>query len=481
MQEIGNKKKNCLPKIRHSISKILDFLSDEPIKVGIFLLYVFLLLVFIWGYFAKLESASVSSGTVVLDANQKIIQHLEGGIIENIFVKEGDFVEEGQELMALSMISAKSNIKILYGEIISQKANEIRLFAEKEENETLELEKKISNSNYYNLLKKYLQENENFTNISNENNDYDYFYQYQEIIKTQENLFNSRKNDLKNKIDIYKNQIEQLKEEIKGLEIQKTSYQNQLILLQEEANLVESLVQEGHETQIRLYALKRNIEELSGNIGNLVASISKAKQAINRCKLDIIDLKNERENEILRELKETQVKINDLDARIMNAEDVFNRIIIKTAYSGIVSDMKFYTIGGVVPPHTDIMTIIPQNDDLIIESKLNPQDIDVVHIGLKAKVNLSAYKSRYIPALFGEVIYVAPDKITDPATKMSYYIIKIKIDESDEKNKKIIQDKNIKLHPGMPAEVFVITGSRTFLQYLTDPLLKSLRRGFREE
>jgi HlyD family secretion protein len=440
-------------KIEKIFVKFFDFLSnmsENPIKVGIIFIYIFVFVFFLWGFLAKIDSASVSQGNVILDSNQKIIQHLEGGIIEKIFVKEGDFVKKGQALIALNKISADSNLNILSGELMAEKTNENRLVSE------------IEGKNFINRYK-----NTDYKNI--------------EIIETQKKFFESRQMDLNNKINICENQIEQLKEEIKGLEIQKKSTEEQLFLFKKELETVEILVSEGYETETRFLNIKRSIEELNGNIGKYFSEIAKAKQSISKLKLEIFNIKNERKNEILNELKETQKKIIDLDSKITNAKDILDRVIIRTEHDGIVSDMKFYTIGGVIPPHTDIMTIIPQNDDLIIESKISPQDIDNVNIGLKAKVNISAYKSRYVPALFGEVIYVAPDKITDPATKMSYYIIKIKIDHTDIRNKKIIEDKNIKLYPGMPVEVFVITGKRTFFQYLFDPILKTFRRGFREE
>jgi HlyD family type I secretion membrane fusion protein len=441
--------------MRNNLSKFIHFISNEPVKAGVVFIYLFFIITILWSCFAKLDSASVGQGIVVLDANQKIIQHFEGGIIEKIFVKDGDLVKAGQELILLNKISANSNIKLLYSEFFAEKAREARLVSEKDSRSNVMFD--------VNLISDKIE------------------YETRKTLDTQKFLFKSRQTEMFNKIRIFENQAQQLKEEINGFQAQKRSAEGQLLLLRKEEKIVRGLVEDGYETQTRLFALQRNIEELKGSVGNFVALIAKARQEINKLKLNILDLRNERNNDILKELHETQMKINDLHARIMNAEDILDRVMIKTAYSGIVSDMKFYTVGGVIPPHADIMTIIPQNDELIIESKLNPQDIDVVQVGLQAKVNLSAYKARYVPALMGEVVYVAPDKITDPATKMSYYVIRIKIDEASEKNKIIMTSKNIKLYPGMPAEVFVITGKRTFLSYLLDPVKKTFRRGFKED
>ncbi len=419
---------------------------NKYIKLGIIIILGFFAVFVLWGLIAPINSAAVTQGSIVLDSDSKIIQHLEGGIINKILIKEGDLVKKDDDLIILSKTAVQANLDLLENQLRAGTANETRLNTELAEKDNLFFKSDI------------LKDKTNPDIIK--------------IIETQQNLFKLKKQAISGKIDILNKQIEQLNEQIQGFQAQKYSAQKQLKLVNKEEKIVAELIKSGNETIIRLTSLQRQAVELKGNIGEFTASIARANESINQVKLEIINLKNDMQNENIAQLHEAQITINDLKEKIIAAKDILNRLIIKAPQTGIVTDLKFHTQGGVIPPGSEIMTIVPQDDELIIEANLNPQDIDVVHPGLTAKIRLLAYRSRYTPLLTGEVIHVSPDKFTDKIRGFTYYIVRIKVKDNN---------KTIELYPGMPAEVLIVTGKRTFFSYLIDPIKKTFRRSFRED
>jgi HlyD family secretion protein len=427
--------------------KELFKITNNPIIWGVSLLALFILSFCMWGSFAQINSAAVTHGTVALDSNRKIIQHLEGGIIKQILVKDGDFVEKGQLLIELRNTLSKANLDLFEKQLTTYIANKTRLLAEQQNKNILTFEN--------------ININKEETKI---------------IIANQKELFFSRKKTLSGKIDILNKKIEQLNEQINELEIKNQSIKKQLLLIQEEKEIVTNLVLAGNETKPKLLVLQRQEIEFKSTFEEINSNITRLNKAINQTKLEITNLKNEQQNQIAEQLFETQTNIHNLKERIISAKDILNRCKIKSPKSGIIINLKFHTKGGVIPPASEIMTIIPQDDNLIIETNLMPQDIDIVHKGLTAKIRLLAYRSRYTPLVTGKVIYVSPDKITDPMTRMVYYSLRVKINTEELANL-----KNIELYPGMPAEVLIVTGSRTFFTYLFDPIKKTFRKAFRED
>jgi len=240
--------------------------------------------------------------------------------------------------------------------------------------------------------------------------------------------------------------------------------------LRKELKMIKPLVQENNLPITRQYDLEKQITEFEGSVSQLQAE---EKVAISQ----IGNYKNEDLSKILDELKEVEAEIVNLSNLLNNAKDVLSRSEIIAPVAGKIMNVKYHTIGAVVPPGGEIMNIIPQNDDLIIEAKIKPQDIDEVRIGLKAKVSLTAYKGKKVPKLDAIILDVSGDIVTNEQTKESYFLARVKIvDENIEKLK-----HRIELYPGMPAQVFVLTGSRTLLSYLFTPIQDAAYKAFREE
>ncbi|NBV06756.1 MAG: HlyD family type I secretion periplasmic adaptor subunit [Proteobacteria bacterium] len=445
-------------KIHHSAKTILDQTFEEegrniahkPITLGIWfsvgLVGVFLL----WSITARIDSSAIAMGKVVLDSDKKTIQHFEGGIIEEIFVEDGQKVRAGQPLIKLNETAARANQELVKKQLFALKAAKIRLESERD--------------------------NKDLPDFSTIHFQYKDDVDFIKIIDGEKSLFLTRKRAIDEKVSILQQKINQLNNEIIAIKSQEKSVRQRIAFAHEEANALDELYEQGIISRSRYLELKKQMAELQGNQGEYVANIAKVRQAINESELEIANVKTEKMNEIVKELQETQTKIADLEERVFASSDILQRTIIRAPQNGIVNGLKFHTKGGVIAQGGEIMEIVPQDDELIVEVKINPQDIDVVSVGLKSKVRLAAYKSKAVPMLDGKVINISADSFLEQNTGASYFLGRIKIGEKEMKKL-----ENVKLYPGMPVEAHIVTGSRTFMRYLFDPITISTKKAFREE
>lgn len=458
-----SKKKNNFKKIKQKLKVEAKLLLNKkfeeeslniarkPIIIGMWATILLFGSFIIWGSTAEIYSTAIVGGKIVVDSNKKIIQHLEGGIIEEIYIKSGDKVNAGDRLIRLSETSAKANQELLTKQLFALKATKIRLMNERDNKKEIDF---LEISQEYNQDQKFIK-----------------------ILDGELELFNIRKKSLSERIDILNQKKEQLKNEINGLKAQEKSATQRIIMLSEESKSLDQLYKDGIISRSRYLELKKKRVELEGNKGQYEANISKVNQAISETELEIANIKTENLNEILKELQEVQTKIADLKERIRASSDVLTRTLITAPVSGIINNLKYHTKGGVISPGAEILEIIPQDEELIVEVRVNPQDIDVVTIGLDSKVRLSAYKNKAVPMLAGKVTNVSADSFEDQQSGLSFFVARIKI--NDKQLSKLTH--NVRLYPGMPVESYIVTGSRTFLKYLFDPITISMRRAFREE
>ncbi|MDB2414935.1 HlyD family type I secretion periplasmic adaptor subunit [Rickettsiales bacterium] len=405
----------------------------------------------IWAGFAQLDSAAIASGSVVLSSNRKTVQHLEGGIIEDIMVKDGDEVIIGQPLIYLNSTSANAQQKLLLGQLRSTKATESRLLAERDGG------KKV-------IFSHPLLQNHSDPVVK-------------EIIQSQTKLFETKQASLVSQIDILQERIMQYNEQIKGLKAQGVQVSKQIELIKEEIGTVSILLKKGFEQKPRLLALQRKEAELKSEAAKYYSEIATIKGSISETQMQIVSVQVEYLKETMLELKEVQQQISDLQEKLQASGDILERTVITAQQSGKITGLKFHTRGGVITPGTPILDIVPQDDRLIIEAQVKPQDIDVVHEGLPAKVMLSAYKSRFVPRLAGKVTQVSADRFNNENTGEAFYLARIEINDGEIEK----LSTNVELYPGMPAEIFITTGEGTFLQYLASPIIDSFRRAFKEE
>ena len=431
-----------------------EVIARRPINTGLTLIWLFFGVFGLWAALAPLDSAIIAPGKVILNNNKKTIQHLEGGIVDKILVREGQNVKKGDVLIRLDETAAKARYELVRKQYLVLRAAEARLIAERDDTDKVDFPKDL------------LEEKEKDENAK-------------QSVDSQARLFETRRDSLKGKISVLNQKIAQIREDISGMKAQMVSSNRQVQLLNQEIASVRTLVQGGNAPRSRLLALERQVADVSGQLGEYRSRMSHSEQSIAEARIEIINSKNDFLNQVMGELKETQTNLSDTEERIRASADTFNRVNILSPLDGTVTGLKFFTVGGVIRPGEPIMDIVPSDDTLIVEARVMPNDIDVVHAGLKANVRLSAYKSRFVHPIEGKVVNVSADRFDDLQRGTAYYTARVEVDARQLADLHTLN--NVILYPGMPADVYVVTGTRTMLAYLFSPIRNSFSKSFRED
>lgn len=409
-------------------------------KIGYILIFITLVIFVWWGNFARLDSGAIANGEVIPSDKVLTIQHKEGGIIRKIDVKDGESVKKGDILLELDILSETSELAI--GEIDK---NSLEAFAKR-----LEAERDgrpIS---------------PNSSSLGDNKIEYE--------------LFLSRKEGLNKDIEIFNKRIEQVTNDIKGTELEIESLKSILDSSKETLTMNKELYKNRFLDKRKLIESQNTVSDLEGRIGKKRAEIALANDKITEMKLQILRMKNEWRNDVLERLKQAKdsLKINREKIKIIS--DKVKRGLVIAPAEGKIHGLKFNTLGGVIKAGEDILQIVPQDEKLVVEAKIMPDDIDTVHIGLKAFVRISAYKQRTHNAVQGTVIDLSPNTFKDPATNMGFYKGLIEIDQT-----KLNEAQKMILQPGMLAQVEIVTGERSPIQYMIQPFIESFRKAFKEE
>ncbi|MEM7122543.1 MAG: HlyD family type I secretion periplasmic adaptor subunit [Pseudomonadota bacterium] len=402
-----------------------------------------------WAATAQLSSAAIAPGVVAVDTNWRTIQHLEGGIVAAIFVRDGDYVEEGDLLLRLDATRAEASITIIEGQLDLALATEARLIAERDGADAI-------------VFPTGLFERHGEPEVAM-------------IMSGQELLFVARRDSLAGQVSILNQRIDQLRNQIKGLEVQQSASYAQITLIEQELDGLRELYDEGYVTRSRILALERESERLRGERGEDLAAIAESEAAIGEASLQILQLEKGLREEVVAELRDVQSEIFDLEQRQIGAADILNRIEVRAPSSGTVLGLNAHTVGGVISPGDDIMNIVPEGDPLIIEARVQPNDIENVITGQTAEVRFSGLSQRDTPTLNGQVLTISADRLTDQQRGEDYYEARVIIPQDE-----IERLNDVELVPGMPAEVMILTGERTALNYLLEPIQAGLNRSFRE-
>ncbi|NWG47358.1 MAG: HlyD family type I secretion periplasmic adaptor subunit [Alphaproteobacteria bacterium] len=425
-----------------------------PIIVGTVILGVFFGLLLIWGGLAPLAGGAYASGIVSPDGSRRTVQHLEGGIISELLVRDGDTVAAGDLLVVLRGTQARASAQVIMNRRRELSAVLARLRAEQMLAETIDFPADL------------LAAAERDPELA-------------DMIEGQRTLFSVRKAALVSQKDILVRRNAQAEAQIAGLEEQIASQTRQLALINKELEGVKDLVAKGLERQPRLLALQRSAEEITEGRAANQASIAGTRQAIGENELRILSVDTEFIDAVTAELEKARSELTELDERSIAAEDVLERTEIRAPVAGTVVELKFKTTGGVIAPGAPILDIVPAEEELLIDAYVSPTDIDVVRPGLRAKVMLTAFSQRNLPTVHGDVESVSADRITDERTGQAYYKARVSI-ERDELDRMQAEHPDVELTAGMPAEVIIVTVERTALDYLLGPFFASLGRAFRE-
>lgn len=439
-----NSSKEPLPTIPNS-PKI-----DRTSRLGTIVLIVFVGGFLFWASFFKLESAAVAPGRIIIETNRKTIQHLEGGIVEKINVFEGKRVKAKDVLIQLDQTRPLASLQLIEGQTNMLLAKEAALEATRDNKNKVEFPKRLTDKTSDPSIKQIMDE--------------------------AAKIFDSRKRTLNEGIQILRNRIDQLKNEIESLRAKVKANAIQLQLIQEELQAWADLEKQSYVDRPKVLALKRESARLEGERDENLALISRAEQRMNETELQISNLAITQESDVLKQLEETQFNLNTNLEKERGARDVYEHTLITAPISGTVLNLKVHTIGGVIGPREPLMDIVPEQERLIVEARVNPNDIDVVRPGLPAKIRFSAYKQRSTPVIDGKVESVSADLLFEEKSNTSYYNARIIVDE-----KELSRINHVILYPGMPVQVFIVTDTRTPLNYFLRPILDSFARAFREE
>jgi len=406
-----------------------------------------------WSGTAPIAGAVVANGTFVTTGQNKTVQHLEGGVIKQILVREGDTVEEGQPLVLLDETAPQVELRRLVLRQARLSAMEARLEAESRDEDKFAFPADLT---------KWAQGDRELT----------------DILAAQRNAFEARRNNLRSETATLRSGIDALEERIKGGRTQLDAVARQLRIIEEELETKSALLKGGMVRKPEVLALQRAQASLQGETGRLVGEIGDSRERIARIHEQLLGLRNASKKAASEQLQEVQAELNDVRERMRSASRIVERGTIAAPVKGVVVKMRYHTAGGVIEPGKSIMEIVPVRDALVVEARVRPQDIDDVRTGQAATVRLSALSQRTTPMVDGKVVYVSADALPDdknPAVRNDVYVVRVELDEAETAG-----IKHFAPTPGMPAEVYITTAERTFLQYLVQPLKDSMARAFRE-
>jgi len=403
-----------------------------------------------WAALVPLAGAVVVPGNLVVQSSVKAIQHPTGGVISEIAVHNGQRVHRGELLVRLDAVQAQASLQVITKQLDELRARIARLTAERDGIDEITMPAELADRTGEDTVKT--------------------------LLASEMTLFKARGKARRSQIDVFQSSISQLGEQIGGLDAQVEAKTKQLDLIAGELTGVQTLYDKQLVPLARLTALQRESARIEGERGQLTSSIAETRSRIGEAQLQILKVEHDFRTDVVKELGESQAKEAELVERGTAARDVLDRIEIRTSTPGIVQQLSVHSIGGVIKPGDSIMEIVPDLDDLQIEARLQPSDIDHVRTGQDAFVRFPAFNQRLTPQVSGVVSYVSPDTSRDQQANASFFTVRITL--SDDERRRLV---GLKLVPGMPAEVFMQTGSRTMMSYLLKPIIDQMRRAFVEQ
>lgn len=401
-----------------------------------------------WAVTARLDNAAVASGVVAVDSKRKTVSHLEGGILKTLLKAEGERVAKDEPLLRLEDARARAELQQLEAKRIGLEAKLARLRAEQANAPEVDFPDIVERGE---------------SPIA------------REVLRAELTLFKSRAQVHDGKINIQQRVIEQHQAESEALNAQIDATIRQRSLIDDEVRILTDLYEKRYAKRSQLVELQTRQSELSGRAGEFAARKAKAEQAVAGANLEILSISLERQNQIAGDIQEAQLALSEVIERIVQARDVLRRLIVTAPQEGIVSNIRMRTAGSVITAGEAILDIVPENEPLIVEAKVDPRDIDVVRVGAPTRVRLTAFNSRTLPPLEAKVTYVAPDQLVDEKSGVAYFVVRAEIDPDSLKGHKIV------LHAGMTAEVMIVNGARRAIDYLISPFTDSFNRAFRED
>jgi HlyD family type I secretion membrane fusion protein len=391
--------------------------------------------------------AVIASGQVGVESHVKKIAHPSGGVVAEIFVQNGQHVRKGEVLMRFDDKVTGADAEYSSLSVDQMLAQRARLEAERLGAGSVVFPKELLRNDA----------------------------SARQAMADEEKLFAIKRSEQAGLSAQLQSRIRQYEQQISAYEAQIRALEQQTALIEPERQGVKELWDKDLVTISRLNQLERTAVDMQGSVGALRANIAQTQARITEAREQIIQLGQTRRSEAGTELAQVNGTLNQQQVRSVSAVDAQGRSVLRAPYDGVIDKLAFNTIGGVVRPAEVIMEIVPDSDQMLVEGAVSPSDIDQVRLGQKARIRFTAFNNTATPEISGEVIVVAADRTTDPEGKVSFFPVRVAIDESQLK-----KYPELALKPGMPAEVFIETGDRTMISYITKPLRDQFERAFRD-
>lgn len=423
----------------------------SPITAGCIVIAVFVVGMLLWAGVASISGAVLAPGAVRVQANRKTVKHLEGGIVRTINVREGDRVQRGQVLMTFDQVQPKAQLEVFRSQFDGALAQRARFQAE--------LGRRPSITFPPELLRRASDP------------------RVAQLMQEQQALFESRNQLESSQVSVLQQRVEQLNTTITGLRAQIEAVTSQSALIKEELAGMQSLYEQGYAPKTRILALQRTAAGLGGRRGELVANIAKAQEGIGEARIQMAGVVEKRQTEAAEGLTKAQEEIAELLPRLRVAEQAMTNTVVRPPVDGYVLNLTQFTEGGVVQAGEPLLDVVPLGTPLVIQARVSPKDTDEIAVGMKARVQLTAYSSRVAPPLDAEVVTVSADRLTDERTGESFFEVQLTVKPDQIKR----LGKGAKLAPGMPANVMILTRPRTVLDYFLSPIRDTFNTAMREQ
>lgn len=478
LKEAVSKFLNTLAKSITSIDRLINFVTKptdsdrneivqaarSPILFGFYIITFFVVFGGLWAGCAPLDSAATAIGTVIAKSKRQEIQHREGGIVTDIFVKQGDAVKAGEPLVKLSDIKTKAHYDNALNSYNAFLANENRLFAERDELDDIKFDDFLLAKKDHPTIAKLLQ--------------------------TQRNLFKAKRATYTKSLEKYEQDIIAAQDRLQGLQSSLATAQYAAEYKKTRLAQSQELFKKGFIHQDQIQQLELDASNAESQLHKLESDIHQAQAQYKAAEVVLLTQKADAMSRILTELRETQQKTDNAELNYIETKDELDRTLITSPVDGVVNKIVVTTTGAVVNPGSLVAEVSPINDELVVEAKIPHKEIQSIIVGQTAKMRFSAFKSRTSPVFEGKVVSLSPDTVEDkmaaaqfPNPMMAqdgkFYVAIIELDM--EEFKRIADKKGFALHPGMQAEVQIIRGSRTLLKYLLDPVLDTMFNALKEK
>lgn len=426
----------------------LSTMLRGPRRVGLGVVLAFIGFFAVWGSLAQLSGGAAAPARISPDGGVKIVQHLEGGILRELHVREGDVVAAGAPLATLENVRAQAEVRTLLDRRWSRLAERARLEAER-----LGLPAPI-----------FPPELDPRRAAA------------QEAMRSELRLFEARREMIATRRRVLEQRVRQLEEQIAGHGVQVESASRQLALIEEELSDKSGLLAKGLASKGEVLRLRRAAAEIDGLRGEHLASVALARQRIGETELELVSLDAERAEEVAARAGQLRQELAEIEESLAAERDVLSRSVVASPADGVVTNLRIKTRGGVIGPGEPILDVVPTNDRLLIDARVSPADVDLVEVGLEARIHLTAYAGRAAPTIVGTVTHVSADAVEGADGEPPYFLARIEAPAAA----LAAAGEDVRLIPGMTAEALIVTERRSLVDYLVQPIADVLRRALRE-